>query len=323
MTKGPILVTSGLTKSFQSSRGLFKKALSVQAIDGISFTLGQAETLSIVGETGSGRTTLAHILAGIEYPDQGMMLYKGKPVSYLRKKDAELLHKKIRLIFQNPGRTLNPKAPIYRTLIEPLRNNPEVSPHEYRGRINQILEKVGLRSEQSHWLPNMFSGGQRQRIAIARALVSSPEIIIADEPLSALDVSVQAQIINLILDLQQQEGVSYVFISHNLGVVQHISDKVLVMFAGQLMEYGRIEDVFNRPGHPYTRALLASVPGIKGSALKHWRQKQRVLTHANQHYKGCPYANRCPVASEQCQLEKPDQTPVDQQIVSCHKAGNV
>jgi len=320
---GPILVTSGLSKSFQSSRGLFKKPLTVQAINNISFTLGQAETLSVVGETGSGRTTLAHILAGINYPDQGMLLYKGKPVSYLQKKDEELLHKKLRLIFQNPGRTLNPKAPVYKTLIEPLHNNPDVPQHEYRKRINQILEKVGLRPEQSHWLPHMFSGGQRQRIAIARALVSSPEIIIADEPLSALDVSVQAQIINLMLDLQQKEGVSYVFISHNLGVVQHISDKVLVMFGGQLMEYGHIDDVFNRPGHPYTRALLASVPGLKRNALKQWRQTQKILTKSIDNHLGCPYVSRCPVATEQCHHENPEHTPVDQQIVSCHHAGNI
>ncbi len=319
----PILVTSGLSKSFQSSRGIFRKPLNVQAVENISFTLGEAETLSVVGETGSGRTTLAHMLAGIEYPDEGMLLYKGKPVSYLRPKDERLLQKKIRLIFQNPGRTLNPRAPIYRTLVQPLRNNPDVPHHEYRSRINEILQKVGLRPEQNHWYPYMFSGGQRQRIAIARALISQPEIIIADEPLSALDVSVQAQMINLLLDLQQKDGVSYVFISHNLGVVQHISDKVLVMFGGQLIEYGRSEDIFNRPGHPYTRALLASMPGVKGYALSQWHPKARILTQALSHQEGCPYANRCPVSSSQCYFQKPPHKPVDQQIVACHKAGEI
>ena len=225
----PIFAASGLSKSFRASPGIFKKTIQVQALENISFTLNRGETLAIVGETGSGKTTLAHILSGLESADSGIMLLHGKTIDY-QKQTQHSLHQQIRLIFQNPGRTLNPRTTIAQTLLQPLQSCNKFPLHQHQSMLIEILQKVGLRADQAQWYPHMFSVGQQQRIAIARALISEPEIVVADEPLSSLDVSVQAQVVNLLLDLQKQIGVSYIFISHNLNVVQHISDKVLVMF---------------------------------------------------------------------------------------------
>ncbi len=317
----PILVASGISKSFKASRGFLKAPLQIQALENISFSLSEAETLAIVGETGSGKTTLARILTGLESMDQGLLLLNGKSVTY--RNNSKQLHQKIRLIFQNPGRTLNPKLSIRKTLLQPLRASQTIPSHEYESRLEAILKKVGLREDQGDWFPQMFSGGQQQRIAIARALISEPEVVVADEPLSALDVSVQAQVTNLLLDLQQEIGISYVFISHNLSVVKHISDKILVMFAGQMVEFGFASDVFANPGHPYTRTLLASTPGLGKNYPEQWLMNCKVFTRTVSHEAGCPYVDRCQYATEQCKYEKPPQTPVNNQIIACHKAGEI
>lgn len=317
----PILVASGISKSFKASRGLLKAPLQIQALENISFSLAEAETLAIVGETGSGKTTLARILTGLEPMDQGLLLLNGKSVTY--RNNAKQLHQKIRLIFQNPGRTLNPKLSIRKTLLQPLRANQTIPSHEYEPRLQAILKKVGLRDDQGSWFPQMFSGGQQQRIAIARALISEPEVVVADEPLSALDVSVQAQVTNLLLDLQQEIGMSYVFISHNLSVVKHISDKILVMFAGQMVEFGFASDIFANPGHPYTRTLLASTPGLGKNYPREWLMNCKVFTRTVSHEAGCPYVDRCQYATDECHHEKPPQTLVNNQIIACHKAGEI
>ncbi len=317
----PILVASGINKSYLASRGFMRTPLHIQALENISFSLSEAETLAIVGETGSGKTTLARILTGLETMDQGLIMLKGKSVNY--RKNSTRLHQNIRLIFQNPGRTLNPKLSIGKTLLQPLRANQKISSQQYQPRLQAILEKVGLREDQDDWLPHMFSSGQQQRIAIARALISEPEVVVADEPMSALDVSVQAQVTNLMLDLQQEIGTSYVFISHNLKIVQHISDKMLVMFAGQMMEFGHARDIFTHPGHPYTRTLLASTPGFGNNYPKQWLMNSKVYTQTIIHEDGCPYVNRCQYATAICRQQKPPQRPVDQQIIACHKAGEI
>ncbi len=321
--KQPVLVASGISKSFQASRGLFKSPLQIQALENISFSLSAAETLAVVGETGSGKTTLARILTGLDQMDEGLILFNGKNVSYKNSKQRKQLQQSIRLIFQNPGRTLNPKLSIGDTLLLPLRASKKIPAHEYQPRLLAILQQVGLRIDQGDWYPHMFSGGQQQRIAIARALISEPEVVVADEPLSALDVSVQAQVTNLLLDLQQEIGISYIFISHNLSIVKHISDKILVMFAGQMVEFGFAKDIFANPQHPYTRTLLASTPGLGKNYPKQWLSHVRVYTRTVSHEAGCPYVNRCAYSSEKCILEKPPQVPIQNQIISCHKAGEL
>ncbi len=315
----PIFVASGLSKSFKSSQGLFKKTIQVQALENISFTLNRGETLAIVGETGSGKTTLAHVLSGLETADSGIMILHGKAIDYNAQK-GHSLHQQIRLIFQNPGRTLNPRTTIEQTLLQPLQNCHKFATHEHQTKLVDILQKVGLRADQAHWFPHMFSIGQQQRIAIARALISEPEVVVADEPLSSLDVSVQAQIVNLLLDLQKQIGVSYIFISHNLNVVKHISDKVLVMFGGHLVEYGPTEDIFNKPVHPYTRSLLASTPGFRKNVPASWQAKDKIYTQSHGHIKGCSFAHRCREVSDNCLKIQPPQVPIEHQLVACHKA---
>ncbi len=317
----PVLAASGLSKAFKASRGLFKKPIEVQALENISFSLQRGETLAILGETGSGKTTLAHILTGLETADSGMILLHGKTVDFSKKNHS--LHQKIRLIFQNPGRTLNPRSTIEKTLLQPLQSCKKFPSHQHQTLLHDILDKVGLRPDQAHWYPRMFSVGQQQRIAIARALISQPEVVIADEPLSSLDVSVQAQIVNLLLDLQKQIGVSYIFISHNISVVKHISDKVLVMFGGQLVEYGSSKDIFSKPIHPYTRSLLASTPGFRNQVPKSWRTTGKIVTESRGHFEGCPYAHRCKETSEICLTHRPQQIPIGNQIVACHKAKEI
>ncbi len=316
----PILTAAGISKAFKSSRGLFKKPLEVQALENISFTLNKGETLAIVGESGSGKTTLANILCGLQQADSGMILLQGKEIDFSKKDQRQSLHQKIRLIFQNPGRTLNPRTTIEKTLLQPLLYSNKFPPHQHKMKLNEVLEKVGLRADQAHWFPHMFSVGQQQRIAIARALISEPEIVIADEPLSALDVSIQAQVVNLLLDLQQQTSVSYIFISHNIGVVKHISDKVLVMFGGEVVEYGPTQDIFENPVHPYTRSLLASTPGFRNKVPKAWRNLGKISTETTSHIEGCVYAHRCKDADENCFQIKPEQQSINNQLVSCHKA---
>lgn len=315
----PIFAASGLSKSFKSSPGIFRKSIQVQALENISFTLNRGETLAIVGETGSGKTTLAHVLSGLENADSGIMLLHGKPIDF-QQQTEHLLHQRIRLIFQNPGRTLNPRTTIEQTLLQPLQSCHKFPLHQHQSMFIEMLQKVGLRADQAQWYPHMFSVGQQQRIAIARALISQPEIVVADEPLSSLDVSVQAQIVNLLLDLQKQTGVSYIFISHNLNVVQHISDKVLVMFGGHTVEYGPSKEVFSNPIHPYTRSLLASTPGFRKNVPISWRGNEKVYTQSQGHINGCVFAHRCKEVSEQCLKVQPEQVPIDRQLVTCHKA---
>jgi len=318
----PIFAASGISKKFISSPGIFKRDIEVQALENISFILNQSETLAVVGETGSGKTTLAHILSGLETADSGMMILHGKTIDYAEQKQHSL-HQQIRLIFQNPGRTLNPRTSIQQTLLQPLQNCHRFPQHQHQSKLNNILQKVGLRADQAHWYPQMFSVGQLQRVAIARALISEPELVVADEPLSSLDVSVQAQIVNLLLDLQQQIGISYIFISHNLNIVKHISDKVLVMFGGHCVEYGPSKDIFRKPIHPYTRSLIGSTPGFRRGAPSSWRNQKKIYTQSQSHISGCIYAHRCQHATEQCTTQTPPQVPIDNQLIACHKADQI
>ncbi len=248
-----------LRKSYKVSNNPFKER-HLEVLKGASFSINPGQTLAVVGESGSGKSTLARLLVGAEKPDSGQLFFNGENILEDKKFPW---YKEIRMVFQNPRTSFNPRATIAQILAEPLLNAKNDNRIQIQQKIRQALELVGLRSEYAERYPHTFSGGQRQRIAIARALMLNPKVIVADEPVSALDVSVQAQIINLLLDLQEELQLAYVFISHDLGLVQHFSDKVLVMHKGVQEEYGPVNQVFSQPQSPYTQKLLAASAGYK------------------------------------------------------------
>ena len=248
-----------LRKSYRISNNPFKKN-HLEVLSGINFSINPGQTLAVVGESGSGKSTLARLLVGSEKPDSGQIFFEEKEVQNDKK---FCWYKNIRMIFQNPSASFNPRATIQQILEEPLINAQKLNHRQRQLRVDEALELVGLRSEHKKRYPHAFSGGQRQRISIARALILKPKVIVADEPVSALDVSVQAQIINLLLDLQQELELAYVFISHDLGLVQHFCDKVLVLNQGVQEEYGRVTEVFSQPQSPYTIKLLKASSGYQ------------------------------------------------------------
>ena len=249
-----------IRKSYKVSNNPLKKG-QLEVLHGVNFSLNAGQTLAVVGESGSGKSTLARILVGADKPDSGELLFEGNNI--LKKNRKFEWYKNIRMIFQDASASLNPRATIRQSLEEPLHNGTHYTASQRRDRIVEVLEMVGLRPEYAERYPHTFSGGQRQRIAIARALLLRPKVIVADEPMSALDVSVQAQIINLLLDLQDQLDLAYVFISHDLGLVQHFSNKVLVLNNGTQEEYGRVADVFSQPKSKYTLELLNASAGYQ------------------------------------------------------------
>lgn len=254
-----LFAAKDIRKSYKVSNNPLKKG-DLEVLQGVSFSLNEGQTLAVVGESGSGKSTLARILVGADSPDSGELLFEGNNI--LKQKKFEW-YKNIRMIFQDASASLNPRATIRQSLEEPLHNGTNYTASQRRERIMEVLEMVGLRPEYAERYPHTFSGGQRQRIAIARALLLRPKVIVADEPVSALDVSVQAQIINLLLDLQDQLDLAYVFISHDLGLVQHFSNKVLVLNDGKQEEYGRVADIFSQPKSQYTLELLNASAGYK------------------------------------------------------------
>ncbi|RIY32598.1 peptide ABC transporter ATP-binding protein [Psittacicella melopsittaci] len=262
MKDAPVLLESkGLSKDFKIRKGLFSST-TLQAVKDVSFLLHAGETVSIVGESGSGKSTLAKMIIGILKASQGEVLFKGKPIDFSKAEDRELMRKEIQVVFQNPHSSLNPRKTIYSILEEPLIYNTKLNSQERRQAIEKMIQLVGLQVEHLKRYPHMFSGGQKQRIAIARGLILNPSIVVADEAVSALDVSVQAQILNLMLEIQKLYNTSFLFISHDLSVVRHISHRVIVMYHGEVVEYGNVEDIFNNPQHEYTKRLLAAIPKL-------------------------------------------------------------
>jgi dipeptide transport system ATP-binding protein len=312
-----VLATENLRKYFHLRH--WRNTKTIKAVDDISFQLQQGKTLAIVGETGSGKSSLARLLVGIEKPTSGRVLIEGEDVYQLSSAEQQQKFKKIRMIFQNPSSSLNPHSRIGKTLEEPLKINTDFDSAKRRQIVNETLQKVGLRAEHASRFPHMFSGGQQQRIAIARALILQPKVIVADEPLSALDVSVQAQIINLMMDLQEELQLSYIFISHDLGVVEHIADQVLVMYRGQLMEYGEVDQIFDSPKHPYTRTLLASTPTYRHTVkITFEASNQQLRKQAKNAVSGCVFAARCPYVQQTCLEQQPKTHNLKKQLVTCH-----
>jgi dipeptide transport system ATP-binding protein len=320
----PVLEARALTRHYPVSAGFLKPKLLVRALDGVSFTLAAGKTLAVVGESGCGKSTLARQLTMIEAPTDGALLLHGADVTHADGALKKRLRQQVQMVFQNPFASLNPRKKIGHALEEPLAINTPLGAAERGERARAMMARVGLRPEQHARYPHMFSGGQRQRVAIARALMLAPQVVVLDEPVSALDVSIQAQVLNLLMDLQDETQVAYVFISHNLAVVELIADEVLVMYLGKVVEQAPKPTLFGAPRHPYTRALLASTPRIDAAA----RQTRQVLSgelpSPLNPPSGCAFHKRCPFAVARCEIDVPLLEDLGGgQRVACHRVHEV
>ncbi len=318
----PVLEAQQLTRHYSVSQGLFRDKGTVKALNGVSFTLKKASTLAVVGESGCGKSTLARQLTMIEKPSAGRLLIDGVDVATNGGANNPALRRQLQMVFQNPYASLNPRKSIDATLQEPLRINTALTAAERRERVDAMLQQVGLRPEFASRYPHMFSGGQRQRVAIARAMMLNPAVVVADEPVSALDVSIQAQILNLFMDLQASFNTSYVFISHNLSVVEHVADEVLVMYLGSAVEYGSKQALFENPLHPYTRVLISATPAIRAQDRKERIRITGELPSPLHPPAGCAFSPRCPYAQSRCHTEAPALRQVEGRLVACHIVGN-
>jgi dipeptide transport system ATP-binding protein len=310
-----------LRRIYPISKGFLRKPDMLQAVSGVSFEVQAGKTLAVVGESGCGKSTLARMISLIETPTQGSLTVAGVDAVKASADEKRLLRQKVQLVFQNPYGSLNPRKRIGQILEAPLEINTQLTSQERAVKARAMLALVGLRPEHYDRYPHMFSGGQRQRIAIARALMLEPALVVADEPVSALDVSIQAQVLNLLADLQRDLGLAYLFISHDLGVVRHIAHDVLVMYLGHTVEQGEKNAIFNQPLHPYTQALLASTPGLAGSgpAQKRIVLKGELPSPLNPP-KGCVFSTRCPHATERCHAQRPPLQELMGRKVACFEA---
>ncbi len=319
----PVVEAKDLSRVYEIRRGFMRAPAHLQAVGGVSFAVHPGKTLAVVGESGCGKSTLARMVSLIEMPTSGELRIKGIDVVNAAPQERQGLRKAVQLVFQTPYGSLNPRKKIGAILEAPLEINTNLSAAERASWARDMLALVGLRPEHYDRYPHMFSGGQRQRIAIARALMLNPALVVADEPVSALDVSIQAQVLNLLADLQQSMGLAYLFISHDLGVVRHIAHDVLVMYLGHAVEQGEKNTIFARPLHPYTQALLASTPGLAGSSAI----KQRIVLKGElpsplNPPAGCVFSTRCPHVTERCRAERPVLREVVDRRVACHYAEN-
>ena len=316
----PLLTLDDVSRHFEIKGGWRKKnRATLKAVDGVSFEVHAGETLAIVGESGCGKSTLARTIVGLERATAGRITIAGQTLSALRGRELLAVRKQLQLIFQDPYSSLNPRMTVAQTLEEPLVIHDLGSAPERAARVAELLEIVGLSPAHAERYPHQFSGGQRQRIGIARALAVGPELIVCDEPVSSLDVSVQAQIINLLLRLQRELGLAYLFVAHDLAVVKHFADRVAVMYLGKLMEIADKSELFAAPRHPYTQALLSSVPKSHPST-----PSSRVVLHDDvpspmNMPAGCRFHTRCPHARERCRIEVPELRDSDNRHdVACH-----
>jgi dipeptide transport system ATP-binding protein len=316
----PVVEARELTQVYEIRRGPLRQPARLHAVGGVSFTIEAGRTLAVVGESGCGKSTLARVVALIEKPTSGKLQLGGVDAVKASAEQQRGLRRLVQMVFQNPYGSLNPRKKIGAILEAPLAVNTDLGPAAQAERGRAMLAKVGLRPEHYVRYPHMFSGGQRQRIAIARALMLNPSLVVADEPVSALDVSVQAQVLNLLADLQQDMGLAYLFISHDLGVVRYIAHEVLVMYLGLAMEQGPKERIFARPLHPYTQALLASTPGIPGVDRTERIVLKGELPSPLNPPSGCVFSTRCAYAIDRCRTERPALRPLDGRQVACHVA---
>ena len=315
-----VVRASDLRQVYRISKGFLQAPDQLQAVSGVSFEVRAGKTLAIVGESGCGKSTLARMVSLIETPTGGVLELGGLDAGKADAAQKATLRRKVQLVFQNPYGSLNPRKRIGQILEAPLEINTALTAAQRQEQARAMLAKVGLRPEHYERYPHMFSGGQRQRIAIARALMLNPALVVADEPVSALDVSIQAQVLNLLADLQKELGLAYLFISHDLGVVRHIAHDVLVMYLGHTVEHGPKDLLFNQPLHPYTQALLASTPGLIGAAQTARIVLKGELPSPLNPPKGCVFSTRCPHAVTRCHNERPVLEVVAGRQVACFEA---
>jgi oligopeptide/dipeptide ABC transporter ATP-binding protein len=315
-----VLEVSGLKKHFPIKKGLLRRTAGyVYAVDGVSLTIRAGETLSLVGESGCGKSTVGRAILRLIEPTAGSIKVNGHDITHLDKAALRPFRREMQIIFQDPFSSLDPRMSAGEIVGEPLRVHGKGRAKERRARVADIFRRVGLRPEQMNNFPHQFSGGQRQRIGIARALALEPSLIIGDEPVSALDVSIQAQILNLVMDLQDEFGLTYLFISHNLAVVEHISHHIAVMYLGRIVEYTDKKTLFTSPLHPYTESLLAAVPVPDPSIKRKKMVLQGDVPSPVRPPPGCHFHTRCPYAFDRCKVEDPALREVSPgQLVACH-----
>jgi oligopeptide/dipeptide ABC transporter ATP-binding protein len=316
----PIIEVAGLKKHFALNSGLFaRNAAMVKAVDGVSFAINPGETLCLVGESGCGKSTVGKLLLRLIEPSEGTIRLDGADITHLSIGDMRPHRKRMQMVFQDPYASLNPRMAAGKIVAEPLENYSDITPGERETRVAELFDKVGLRADAMKRFPFEFSGGQRQRLGIARALALNPAVIIADEPVSALDVSVQAQVLNLMMDLQEEMGLAYLFVSHDLGVVEHIGHRVAVMYLGKIVEIASKDALFETPLHPYTQALMAAAP-IADPHMK----RERIVLQGDvpspiNPPPGCAFHTRCPHAVARCKVETPAlKATADKRQVACH-----
>jgi dipeptide transport system ATP-binding protein len=318
-----VIEAAGLTKIYAVRRGFLAKPAELRAVDDVAFRLAVGRTLAVVGESGCGKTTLARMVTLIEPPSAGSLKLVGREIAGASKANLAPLRRHVQIVFQDPYGSLNPRRKVGAILEEPLVINTAMTASARRAAARAMMGRVGLRPEHYERYPHMFSGGQRQRIAIARALMLRPSIVVADEPVSALDVSIQAQVLNLLMDLQQEFRLAYLFISHGLSVVRHIADEVMVMYLGRAVEHGPKRAIFERPRHPYTKALLSSTPFVDPALRARRVMLKGELPSPLDPPSGCAFHTRCPFATERCRAERPALRTIDDELVACHHAETI
>lgn len=325
MAENALLQVNNLAKHFDVSKPWLARVIENQpkqilkAVDGLSFTINKGETFSLVGESGCGKSTVAKLIVGLHKPSGGEIIFDGINLNdAIQKKDADLVRRRWQMIFQDPYASLNPRWRVRDIVSEPIRVfKLATSTQEISDRVGQLLTQVGLSPADGDKFPHEFSGGQRQRISIARALSSEPEFLVCDEPTSALDVSVQAQILNLMEDLQHRLGLTYMFISHNLAVVYHVSDKIGVMYLGRLCEVATAGSLFKAPKHPYTRLLLDTIPDMDMTGIER-APVQGEVPNPIDPPSGCTFHPRCPLANKRCRAELPELRTDGDSLIACH-----
>lgn len=327
MTKQPLVVAHDLAKTFDVSAPWLNRVLEgkprqlLHAVDGVSFEIQRGQTLALVGESGCGKSTVARLLVGLYETTRGGLSFDGQDAhAAFKSPDAKAMRKRIQMIFQDPYASLNPRWTVEAIIGEPLQEHGMISDaSELQARVAELLQSVGLSALDMPKYPHQFSGGQRQRISIARALATAPEFLVCDEPTSALDVSVQAQVLNIMKDLQRERGLTYLFISHNLAVVRHVSDHVGVMYLGRLVELADKHSLFSNPQHPYTRMLLDAIPKMHDTGQARTPVQGEVPNPLNPP-SGCSFHPRCPLVTDRCKTERPAWRELKGIKIACHLA---
>lgn len=320
----PILQASGLSRRFIASKPLFGAPSVVQAVNGVDLEIAEGETFAIVGESGCGKSTLARLLSHLIEPSEGSVIYDGREISGLTGGELRGLRREMQFIFQDPFSSLNPRMTVGALIAEPLRIHKIGTAAEQRAKVAELLRKVGLRPEHADRYPHEFSGGQRQRIGIARALATAPRVVIGDEPVSALDVSIQAQVVNILEDLKEEFGLTLIIIAHDLAVIRHVADRVAVMYLGEIVELGDAAELFANPRHPYTEALLSAIPIPATGARKVQTKIEGDPPNPISPPPGCRFHTRCPYAEDQCRTKRPVLRETAQgRHVACHLADSL